>query len=113
MGIRPSRRRRAHEGAFYLPARLAKDRGALTATLQGFPREVESHPGWFPLRAPPEGSYGELEAALASRPKDSRVWLAVHPLFATRRMREVLAGRGTVREALRGTDVLVMVWTAP
>jgi len=99
--------------SFYLPARLARDRGALPAPLQGFPREVERHPGWFPLRAPPEEAYGELEAALDSRPAATRVWIAVHPLFATRRMGEVLARRGTAREALRGTDLLVIVWTAP
>jgi hypothetical protein len=99
--------------SFYLPARLARDRGVLSAPLQGFPREVEGHPGWFPLRAPPEEAYRELDAALASRPAGSRVWIAVHPLFATRRMGELLKKRGTVREGLRGTDVLVMVWTAP
>jgi mannosyltransferase len=99
--------------AFYLPARLARDRGALAAPLQGFPREVERHPGWFPLKAPPEEAYRELEAALSSRPAASRVWIAVHPLFATRRMGEVLARRGTLKEALRDSDVLVLVWTAP
>ncbi|HEY6148468.1 MAG TPA: hypothetical protein VIZ69_12245, partial [Thermoanaerobaculia bacterium] len=99
--------------AFYLPARLARDRGALVAPLQGFPREVENHPGWFPLKAPPEEAYRELEATLTSRPAGSRVWVAVHPLFATSRMRELLARRGTLREGLRGTDTLVLVWTAP
>jgi hypothetical protein len=99
--------------AFYLPARLARDRRALAAPLQGFPQEVERHPGWFPLRAPPEEAYGQLEAALASRTPASRVWIAVHPLFATSRMRQVLGKRGTLKEALRGNDVLVMVWTAP
>jgi len=99
--------------AFYLPARLARDRGALPAPLQGFPREVENHPGWFPLRAPSEESYTELETALASRPSGSRVWIAVHPLFATRRMGEVLGRRGTLKEGLRGSDALVMIWTAP
>jgi hypothetical protein len=98
--------------AFYLPARLARDRGALLAPLQGFPREIEGHPGWFPLRAPPEDSYRGLEAVLASRPSGSRVWIAVHPVFATRRMGEVLGSRGTLKEGLRGTDALVMIWTA-
>ena len=99
--------------AFYLPARLARDRGALAAPLQGFPRDIESHPGWFPLRAPPEEAYGALESALppARRPRASG-----SPCTRSSRPGGCARCSGSAarsKEALRGNDVLVMVWTAP
>ena len=98
--------------AFYLPARLARDRGALRAPLAALPRELERHPGWFPL-APlsPEG-YAELAATLAGRPGSSRVWLMIHPLFATQRLSDVLEARGDAREVLRTPDAVVLLWVA-
>ena len=39
-------------GAFYLPARLAADRGALLSRLVALPAALESHPGWIPDAAP-------------------------------------------------------------
>ena len=46
--------------AFYLPARLAKDRGQLAATLTALPAELALHPGWIPARLPRPGVEGSF-----------------------------------------------------
>ena len=97
--------------AFYLPLRLARDRGGLRARLSGFPVEIERHPGWFKAEPAPDVAYDELADELARRPPGSRTWIAVHPLYVTPRLRETLDTRGTVRTALDVPDAAVLVWT--
>lgn len=97
--------------AFYLPARLAHERGTLAAPVQGFPRNIEGHPGWFALAPPADDAYRELAETLRGRPKGTRVWMAIHPIFATPRMAQVLEESGRASEGLRGRDALVLVWT--
>jgi len=96
---------------FYLPARLDHERGTLAAPVQGFPRDIEGHPGWFALAPPGDDAYRELGETLRRRPKGTRVWLAIHPLFATPRLAQVLEESGRASEGLRGRDALVLVWT--
>jgi hypothetical protein len=98
--------------AFYLPLRLARDRGALRAALIGFPGDVERHPGWFLAQPAPPAAYDELDKVLARAKPGSRAWIAVHPLFRTAKLFETLDARGTVRDALSVPDAAVLVWTA-
>jgi hypothetical protein len=100
--------------AFYLPARLARDRGSLAAPLEAFPRDLEKHPGWFPLAPPEPAAYEALARTLAARPPSGRVWIAIHPLYATPRLREILETRGAALRPIVGApDALVLLWTAP
>ncbi len=98
--------------SFYLPARLAHDRGALTASLEALPADLARHPGWFPIGLPPPEAYEDLGRLLASRPPGSRAWIAVHPFYATPRLGQVLESRGTARPAIASSDALVLLWTA-
>jgi hypothetical protein len=99
--------------AFYLPLRLAKDRGALRASLDGFPSDLEHHPGWFEAKPAPDAAYAELDARLAklADEKGSRAWIVVHPLFKTPKLAQTLEERGSTETALSVPDALVLVWT--
>lgn len=96
---------------FYLPLRLARDRGTLRARVIGFPEDVERHPGWFRAEAPPPDAYRRLEDELARMPAGARAWIAVHPLFLTPEMRRTLEAAGSTRVALNVPDAAVILWT--
>jgi hypothetical protein len=98
---------------FYLPLRLAHDRGALRARLTAFPADLESHPGWFLAEAPAPDAYRGVAAELARVPAGGRVWLALHPLFLTPEMGRILESKGAVRLAAKAPDAVILLWTAP
>jgi hypothetical protein len=98
---------------FYLPLRLAHDRGTLRARLTAFPASLESHPGWFLAEAPAPDAYRGVAAELARVPAGGRVWLALHPLFLTPEMGRILESKGAVRLAAKAPDAVILLWTAP
>lgn len=98
--------------AFYLPLRLARERGTLAASLEGLPADLALHPGWFPIGPATGDAYEGLGRSLASRPPGARVWIAVHPLYATPRLGQVLESGGEARPAIATSDALVLLWTA-
>lgn len=98
--------------AFYLPARLAYDRGTLAAPVTPIPRELASHPGWFAQAPLSKEDVQTLDEALATLSGSRRAFLLLHPIFYTPQMahRLVVWGRGEI--LFERPDALVIVWTA-
>jgi hypothetical protein len=99
-------------GAFYLPARLARDRHQLAANLTAFPPDQALHPGWITTEAPSDAAFQTLESVLAAAPKGRRVFVLLPPVMRTAQLDRVLARRGPVRVAVSTPDALVLVCTA-
>jgi hypothetical protein len=97
--------------AFYLPARLAYDRGSLAAPVTPIPRELASHPGWFAQAPLSDEDVRVLDQALATLSGSRRAFLLLHPLFYTPQMAQRLAVRGRGEVLLERPDALVLVWT--
>jgi hypothetical protein len=97
--------------AFYLPARLAYDRGTLTAPVTPIPRELESHPGWFAQAPLLQEDVQALDEALTTPSGSRRAYLLLHPFFYTPQMAQRLAGRGRGEVLFQRSDALVIVWT--
>ena len=98
--------------SFYLPARLAADRGSLTASVEALPAEQAAHPGWFvpSLPGPPEEAL--LAAALRRVPPGRRLFLIVPPVYLTEGLGRVLSqGAGRTRSLMRTPDASVTLWT--
>jgi hypothetical protein len=90
---------------FYLPFRIAADRGRLAPRLVAYPSAVARHPGWWT----PEAPSGEDVAAVATAVAGpGAVWLLVPPGFVTPEIRAALAAGGRVRElSMRPEAVLL------
>ena len=99
--------------AFYLPLRLAADRGQLRGRLQAFPPDLATHPGWFLPEPPPGGSFGPLAKDLAGIAPGGRAFVVAHPLWAGPELARVLEARGTHRNLVKEPDALVVLWSAP
>ena len=97
--------------AFYLPIRLATDRGEIRGQLRAFPPDLADHPGWFVPAPPPRAAYEALPSDLSGVPSGGRVFLVAHPLWAGPQLDRVLSIGGTVREMVREPDALVVVWS--
>lgn len=97
--------------SFYLPARLAADRGELPAEVFAFPDEIAAHPGWYVPRAPEPADYRSVEARLATVHSGARVFLLLHPFYAGPPMMRILAESGETREIVRRRDGVLIVWT--
>ncbi len=98
--------------AFYLPARLAHDRGELAATLISFPPDLADHPGWIAQQAPSERDFRSLEDSLAALAPGERAFLLLHPLLRSPRVDGLLTRTGAVRVLAERSDAVVLVCTA-
>lgn len=93
---------------FYLPARLAADRGRLPLNLRAFPSEQALHPGWSVGAVPREEDRRAVEAALARA--GGRVFFQVPPSYGVA-LQPLVAGRGVTRRLGETPDMLFLVWS--
>jgi hypothetical protein len=95
---------------FYLPARLAADRGRLPLTLRAFPAEQATHPGWSVAVAPVVEDFQAVETALARARAGGRVFFQVPPSYGVA-LRPLVAGRGITRRLGESEEMLFLVWS--
>ncbi len=98
--------------AFYLPARLAKDRGRLQATLTALPSELALHPGWIPARPLDARDEESIEAVLSGLAPGRRAFLLAHPVLVTPRILSLFARCATTTPLANRPDALVLACTA-
>ncbi|HEX7254215.1 MAG TPA: hypothetical protein VF376_15150, partial [Thermoanaerobaculia bacterium] len=98
--------------AFYLPARLAHDRGELAPPVLALPEDVSLHPGWFTPASPRESDYQAIEADLAGLAPGRRAFVLLHPVFRTARLSSLLSAKGVVRVMSERPQTVVLVCTA-
>jgi len=99
-------------GAFYLPARLASERGRLVATVSALPAELSKHPGWFVPALPGRPEEELLASILAATPPGSRLFLVLPAPYETEGVNRVLsAAHGDTRTLVRSRDAAVTLWT--
>ncbi len=95
---------------FYLPARLAADRGRLAASVASLPESDAAHPGWFvawPLAEPDVRLAQRIAEGL---PPGGRLFLLLPPAYNTPALMTPLAERGRLREIARQDDGVLTVW---
>ena len=98
--------------SFYLPARLASDRGELQASVRPIPEELGRHPGWFIPALPGPAEERALALAMGRLPPGGRLFVALPPLYATPALRRLLAeSGGRTRALLQNPDALVILRT--
>ena len=97
--------------AFYLPARLAYDRGTLAAPVTPIPRELAEHPGWFAQAPLSQEDAQALDQALVTLSEGRRAFLLLHPFFYTPQMARQLTARGRGQVLFESPDALVIAWT--
>jgi uncharacterized membrane protein len=93
-------------GAFYLPAKLAAERGQLSATLVALPRELASHPGWFEAVPLSNAEISQVSWSSGKAPT-GRLFL-LHPFQYTPVLAERLAELGRVRILWNTPDAMVV-----
>lgn len=96
---------------FYLPARLALDRGEIAAWVESLPADLAEHPGWFAPRWPTESDYRRLESALERVAPTGRAFFLLRPLDRTRALGQILDARGTLRPWIDHGALLFTVWS--
>jgi hypothetical protein len=96
-------------GSFYLPARLAADRGALPSRLFALPAALESHPGWIPAMMPGPDEISLLARETRALAPPARAWLLLPRLFATPRLFEAFAGGAEVSVLVDRPDAILIV----
>jgi hypothetical protein len=99
-------------GAFYLPARLDRDRRQLAARLAPFPADQGDHPGWITARPLLESDYEDFARLLAQTPAGRRIFFLLPPVARNGRLDRLLTERGSLRVAVDAPDALVYVCTA-
>lgn len=98
--------------SFYLPARLASERGDLAAAVRPIPEELARHPGWFVPALPGLAEERALERALGEAREGGRLFLAIPPAYATPGLLRLLdAPGGRARTLLRSSDAMVILRT--
>jgi hypothetical protein len=95
---------------FYLPARLAADRGRLAIPVHAFPLEQARHPGWSVPRWPTPADLDAVSHALDRAGAAGRVFFLVPPSYRPA-LAPVLAGRGLMRRVMESREMLLAVWT--
>lgn len=95
---------------FYLPARLAADRGRLAMPVHAFPAEQAAHPGWTSGAAPSPEDLRAVETALDGARAGGRVFFQV-PRSYRAVLKRLVAGRGVTRRLGEGADMLFLVWS--
>ena len=99
-------------GAFYLPARLASERGRLVAPVHALPDELSKHPGWFVPALPGRPEEDLLSSTLAATPPGSRLFLVLPAPYQTEGVNRVLStSNGDARALVRSRDAAVTLWT--
>ena len=93
---------------FYLPARLARDRGRLGADLRAFPADLADHPGWFLSREPSESDYGRLAEEIGRDGQGHAVFFLLDSPFWTPRLRQILLARGSVSALASGQEAILI-----
>ncbi|PYQ68222.1 MAG: hypothetical protein DMF54_01390 [Acidobacteria bacterium] len=96
--------------SFYLPARLAADRGRLAMELHAFPLEQASHPGWTVPRRSTSEDDAAVERALVRAGSAGRVFFAVPPSYR-RELSPLLTGRGVTRRIVETPELVLLVWS--
>jgi hypothetical protein len=98
--------------SFYLPARLASERGRLVAGVEPLPAELVAHPGWFVPALPGADEERQIAEAAAKTPPGRRLFLVIPPAFATPGLaRAFAAPGGRARELMRSPDAVVLLRT--
>jgi hypothetical protein len=95
---------------FYLPARLAADRGRLEIAVRAFPLEQAEHPGWTVPRRPGPEDLTAVDHALDHAGASGRVFFLVPPSYRIA-LAPVLARRGVMRRITETPEMLLAVWT--
>jgi hypothetical protein len=90
--------------SFYLPARLARDRGRLAGELHAFPADQEDHPGWFLPKSPSDADYRRLGEDIARAGAASSVLLLLDRLYWNPRIGRMLEERGSVKPVAASPD---------
>lgn len=90
--------------SFYLPARLARDRGRLAGELHAFPADQEDHPGWFLPQAPSEADYQRLRQLIARAGPASSVLLLLDRPYWGERVGRMLEERGSAKPVAAAPD---------
>lgn len=96
-------------GSFYLPARLAADRGALPSRLLALPAALETHPGWIPAVMPGPAEISLLARETRALPRPARAWLLLPRVLATPRLFEAFAGGAEVSVLADRSEVVLLV----
>jgi hypothetical protein len=94
---------------FYLPARLAADRGRLAIPVHAFPFEQAEHPGWSVPRWPSPTDLDAVYRALDRAGASGRVFFLIPPSY--RKTLAPAAARGVMRRVLETREMLLAVWT--
>jgi hypothetical protein len=94
--------------SFYLPARLARDRGRLAGELHAFPSDQEDHPGWFLPKAPTEADYRRLREDIARAGSASSVLLLLDRQYWNPRVGSMLEERGSVKPVAAAPDWVLL-----
>jgi hypothetical protein len=97
--------------SFYLPARLASERGRLRASVRALSEDSAAHPGWFVPARPGAGEELRLAAAMADVPPGRRLFVVAPPPYLTEGVARTLATGGRVETLLRTEDAVVLAWT--
>jgi hypothetical protein len=90
--------------SFYLPARLARDRGRLAGELHALPADLEDHPGWSLPKAPSDADYRRLGRDIARAGAASSVLLLLDRFYWDRRVHQMLEGRGPAKPVAASPD---------
>jgi hypothetical protein len=94
--------------SFYLPARLARDRGRVTGELHAFPADLEDHPGWFVPQAPSDADHDRLRRDIARAGPASTVFLLLDRPYWDQRVARMLEERGPVRPLAASPDWILV-----
>lgn len=95
---------------FYLPARLAADRGRLAASVASLPEGDAAHPGWFVAWPLAEPDVRQAQRLAEGLPPGGRLFLLLPPAYDTPALMAPLAERGRLREIARQDDGVLTVW---
>jgi hypothetical protein len=95
---------------FYLPARLAADRGRLRSPVYAFPADQAAHPGWTaPVGlSPTDGAL--LDGILARAAPGSRVFFVLPESYAAALGRKLRA-RGVTTPIVRSPEMAILAWS--
>jgi hypothetical protein len=98
--------------AFYLPARLAQDRGRLQATLTALPLELSLHPGWIPARPLDSRDEDAISRVLSGLAPGRHAFLLAHPVLVTPRILALFERCATATPLANRPDTFVLGCTA-